>query len=261
MPVGDLIHVTLHAFVLDYEEKTMERVATRGISLLILSLGIQGCGNNIFKGTEQGDPAEDATIALEQDKPSQAIQDLESALADDPDNAKYLSILAAAYAQRAGVDPIIFARKMAELSMDSSTASGRLALFTILPVPTEEVLSDIDKAISILGELGTERFLPGDSLKLGLYQSASFLLRTKVLDKNLDGTISPAEAMEMSSASAATILNQLTRAAGTLTNQATTDTTASQAATALQQYQTEIDAQPGATQDEKLRNFLATYGG
>lgn len=231
------------------------------ILVFALSLVVNACGSNLYRTTDPGDPAEDATIALEQDKPSSAIQILESALADDPENAKYLSILAAAYAQRAGIDPIIFARKMADLDTSTSSSAGRLAAFAILPNPTEDVLRDIDKAISIMSELGLDRFLPGDSLKLGLYQSASFLLHTKALDKNGDGTISPGEAMEMSTGSATTILSQLSRASSTLGNQGESNPAATQAAAALEKFKSEIDAQPGDSQDEKLRNFLASSNG
>lgn len=220
-----------------------------------------GCGTNAFKSTDKGDPAEDAVIALENDDPDAAIERLESALGSEPGNSKYLSLLAAAYAQRAGVEPIQFAREMAESGGGTSSASGLVAAFTILPEATASVLSDIDKAVEILGELGGDNFLPGDTFKLGLYQAASFILHTKALDTNRDGTISATEALDLSDTSAAGLLNQIAAAQAMLEAQGVTDPAAAKAAESIKAYQDQIDAQSGANQEEKLRNFLSAKGG
>lgn len=216
-----------------------------------------GCGTNAFKSTDKGDPAEDAVIALENDDPSAAIAGLESALESEPDNLQYLSLLSTAYAQRAGVEPIQFARDMAERGGDTGSASGLVAAFTILPEATSDVLADIDKALELLGDLGTDNFLPGDTFKLALFQAASFILHIKSLDRNRDGTIGVDEALDLSDTSAAGLLAQITAAQAALAAQGATDPAAAKAAESIQKYQDDIDAQPGANQEEKLRNFLS----
>lgn len=220
-----------------------------------------GCGTNAFKTTDEGDPAEDAVIALENDDPDAAIERLESALESEPGNSTYLSLLAAAYAQRAGVEPIQFTRAMSESGGDTSSASGLVAAFAILPEATASVLSDIDRAVEILGELGSDNFLPGDTFKLGLYQVASFVLRVKALDSNRDGTISASEALDLSDTSAAGLLNQISAAQAMLAAQGATDPAAAKAAEQIKAYQDQIDTQPGDNEEEKLRNFLSAKGG
>jgi HJR/Mrr/RecB family endonuclease len=122
-------------------------------------------------------------------------------------------------------------------------------------------LSDIDKAVEILAELGSDNFLPGDTFKLGLYQAASFILHTKALDTNRDGTISASEAIDLSDTSAAGLLNQIAAAQAMLEAQGVSDPAAAKAAESIKAYQDQIDAQPGANQEEKLRNFLSAKGG
>jgi hypothetical protein len=240
----------------------MRAPLTRLILTQSLAAGLWlGCGTNAFQATDKGDPAEDAVIALEKDDPDTAIERLESALSREPDNAKYLSLLAAAYAQRAGVEPIQFGREMSESGAGTSSASGLVAAFNILPEATAGVLSDIDKAIEILAELGSDNFLPGDTFKLGLYQAASFILHTKALDTNRDGTISASEAIDLSDTSAAGLLNQIAAAQAMLEAQGVSDPAAAKAAESIKAYQDQIDAQAGANQEEKLRNFLSAKGG
>src|SRR3954464_5299836 len=116
-----------------------------------------GCGNNLLKSSEKKDPAEDAAIALERGDEDKAISILEDALADDPENWNYVSVLAAAYAQRAGIEPLSFAQGMSTQSGASSgsgSSSGNaqsqgdlIALFGIMPTATEQGLSDIDYAV------------------------------------------------------------------------------------------------------------------
>ena len=223
-------------------------------TFILALLYVSGCGANVFKDSDAGDPAEDAVIALENDKPDKAISILETALAEQPDQPTYLSLLSAAYAQRAGVEPIRFARDMAALGGSSGSL---LAAFAILPKATVNVLSDIDKSVTILADLGADRFLPGDALKLGLYQSASFLLHSKALDQNQDGVISADEAVDLSDNSANGLLIQIAAAQVTLAAQAASDPSAAKASESLEDFQSDIDNQPGDTQEEKLRNYLS----
>lgn len=228
------------------------------ISYAIWAVLTSGCGSNVFASSDPGDPAEDALIAMENDNPDRAISILEYALATDAGSALYLSLLSAAYAQRAGIEPIQFARDMATIGGSTSTSSGLLAAFSILPPATINALNDIDHAVTILTDLGAERFLSGDPLKLGVYQSAAFLLHSKALDRNLDGVISPEEAANLNDTSASGLLQQMKAAQATLASQANSNPSAGKAATALENFESNIDAQTGATQEERLRNYLAS---
>lgn len=227
---------------------------------LLLGAGPFGCGSNAFKAAEPGDPAEDAAIALEKDQADDAIEVLEKGLKDDPSNARYLSMLSSAYAQRAGVEPIRFAQKMSDSEGEGDSGGGGLdlvALYPLLPAPTTKVLSDIDRAVEILAvDMQVEQYQTGDTFKLGLFQTASFTLHTKKLDKNGDGKISLDEAGTLTAESAAALLAQILAAQGQLAGDAN-DPKSQAAAKALEKFQGQIDAAPGDTQEEKLRNVIA----
>jgi hypothetical protein len=51
-----------------------------------LACALSSCGTNVFVSQEKEDPAEDATIALEQDDPDKAIKILNDALSSDDSN-------------------------------------------------------------------------------------------------------------------------------------------------------------------------------
>lgn len=242
---------------------------TRHLGLLLTlacALGVSACGSNIFATGEAKDPAEDATIALDDDNPTKAIDILESALADDPENGRYLSILSTAYAQRAGVDLLSFARSLAPSGDDDddsgegggdSSSAGITQLWGVMPEATDDVLSDIDRAVLILTtEIPADQHQPGDTFKLGLYQMASISLHTKALDTDGDGALSPEEILDLSSASAASLLLQLASAGATLAT-GEGDTSQAAAAERVASYQAAIEASPGDTQEDKLRNYLA----
>ena len=222
---------------------------------------ITGCGDNLLKSAEKKDPAEDAVLELENDNPDKAISILESALQDDPENPKLLSILSYAFAARAGVEPLKLISKMT--SSGTSTESGAqsdselLLLFDVVPDATAENIADIDRAVSILvSEIAPDDRLPGDTLKLALFQTASLVMHMKAIDLDGDGVIEVEELASFSNASAGALLNQLAAAQALLASDSG-DATAQAAAQALGTYQAEIDAMPGATTEEKLKNFLA----
>jgi hypothetical protein len=239
------------------------RIALAPLSLVAALAS--GCGVNVLASGEAKDPAEDAAIALENDDPDKAIDLLESALDDDPDSPKLLSLLSAAYAQRAGIEPLQFAQRMiakqvGDSSDDSSEAApastgGFTGMFDLMPEPTPGVLEDIDRAVEILAvDLPHDAWLAGDPFKYALYQTASIILHTKALDTNGDGVLSAAEVLGLSDGGATAILAQLASASGTLS---AGEGTEAKAAASIAKYQTQIDAMPGDTQEEKLRNYLA----
>ncbi len=231
---------------------------------LLLSMTLAACGQNMLKTGESKDPAEDATIALDRGDAGEAISILEKALEDDAGNPKLLSILALAYAYRAGISPLEFATKLAESNASTSPSltlaesTSFSAMFAVLPDATAAVLEDIDRAVEILtAEIGVDDRQPGDVFKIAIFQSASMLLHTKALDKNGDGTLSIDEIVDLSSSSATGILSQLSSAKAVLAQSSADDQSAAQALAALDKYSSAIAAEEGATDEDKLRNFLA----
>ena len=246
----------------------LPRIAALSVILLLNA----GCGQSIFKSTRKIDPAAEAAVALEKQNPDEAISILNSALSHSPGNPKYLSILATAYAQRAGVDPLHLALSIstkansgASLALSSGSSSQFTAMFSLLPEATAQAITDIDLAISILNEqiASTDR-QPGDLFKTAIYMTASLVFHVKKLDSLGKGTLSPSDLASLSDADADAILNNLTSAitmlssSGIISGSSDTTTATAQAASALSQYSTQINAAPGTTNAEKLRNYLAT---
>jgi hypothetical protein len=235
------------------------------------------CGVNVLTTGEKKDPAEDATLALEKSEESEAIDILEAALADDPENPQLLSILALAYAQRAGVEPLAFAQRMAanegtseeggaetgtSTGQESNDSAGLIALFDIMPEATEDNLEDIDRAVEILvSEIAPADRTSGDLFKLAIYQTAALVLHLKALDTDGDGTLSIEEITDLSNASALAIVQQLAMASASLATDTEAAATTQAAAAALEGFQADIDAMPGETDDERLRYYLAVKSG
>lgn len=221
---------------------------------------LMACGANPYKSYEKKDPAEDATVALENNDANKAISILTSALEGDPTNTTYKSILALAYAQHAGIDPLTLAQKMGGSSSSQSTAAasgnGLTSLFSVMPDATDANISDVDTAIALLISIPAPR-ITADTLKLAMFQIASMTLRSKQLDTDGDGVLSASELLQMSISSATAILSQLAAAAGVYSGTTSTSTTDQAAAAQITKIQTAIQAESGTTDQEKLQSYLA----
>lgn len=221
---------------------------------------LTSCGANPYKSYEKKDPAEDATVALENNDADKAISILTDALEGDPTNTTYKSILALAYAQHAGIDPLTLAQKMGGSSSSQSTAAasgnGLTSLFSIMPEATDANISDVDTAVTLLLSIPSPR-ITADTLKLAMFQIASMTLRSKQLDTDGDGVLSTEELLQMSVSSATAILSQLASAAGAYSGAGTSTTTDQAAAAQITKIQTAIQAESGASDQEKLKSYLA----
>jgi hypothetical protein len=227
---------------------------TLSISLL------NACGPNAFEAMEKKDPAEKATVALENGDAQKAIDILSDALADDPTNQQYISILSMAYAQRAGLDPLTLAQNMATSQSTglASSSNGITSLFSIMPTATDAHIADVDQAVTLLISIPSADRKSYDTLKLAMFQTAAMTLRTKALDKNGDGELTADELLSMSTSSATSLLNQLASAAVAFSGATLpTGTTDAQAAAQITAIQSAISSQPGASDEEKLKNYLA----
>lgn len=223
---------------------------------------LAGCGGNPFESYESKDPAEDATVALEEGNPDKAISILTSALRGDPQNNVYISILALAYAERAGVDPLSLAQNMASGSGSSSSTSGNgvTSLFSIMPAATDANIADVDQAVTLMLSIPNEARTTADTLKLAMFQTAALTLRSKKYDINGDGVVSASELLSMSSSDALTILSQLDGAASAFTGGTSTSTVDQAASTQVTAIKTKISTCPGANSEEQLKNYLSKTG-
>ena len=224
-----------------------------------LSLAIVGCGANPLKSYEKSEPSEDATVALEQGDPDKAIVILNKALASEPENWVYVSILGLAYAERAGIDALTLAQKMASTSTSSST-NGVTSLFAIMPTATDSHIADVDQAVALMISIPSASRTTADILKIAMFQTSAMTLRTKKYDTNGDGEISAAELLAMSTGDATTMLSQLAAAALAFSSGSSTSTTDVAAAAQITSISTKITACPGTSQETKLKNYLSKTG-
>lgn len=236
----------------------------RTISFTILAwmcLSPLSCGPNPLASLERDDPAEDATIALEDGNPDKAINILTKALENDSDNWVYVSILGLAYAERAGINALTLAQAMASNSENGVSATNEVtALFNILPDATDQNISDVDQAVALMITIPAASRTTADILKIAMFQTASLTLRTKKYDLNGDGVVSTSELLAMSSADAVTILTQLASAASAFASGSSTSSTDQAAASQIQAIQSAINSCSGADSEEKLKNYLSNSG-
>lgn len=230
------------------------------IGFIGLALLFFACGQNAFESSEPSDPAEDATIALENDDPDGAIEILETELENDPGNPQLLSILSLAYAQRAGVEPLEFAQNFSKNAGNTESNSQFTILFAIMPDPTASNISDIDQAVSILNSIPLEDRLPGDAFKLAMFNTAAVVLRTKAFDADLDGDLTAEELANLSDEDAAALLAQINLAGEQLGQSADGSESNQKAQEAFDNFTSELNSADGSTEGEKLKNFLEADG-
>jgi len=243
--------------VFDWEIFAMKKTIT-----VIVLLGLMfGCGPNPLATLERDDPAEDATIALEEGDPNKAINILTKALEEDSTNWIYVSILALAYAERAGINALTLAQNMASNSENGTSSSNEVtALFSILPDASDNNISDVDQAVALMITIPSDSRTTADVLKIVMFQTASLTLRTKKYDLNGDGVVSTAELLTMSSGDAVTILSQLSSAAIAFASGGSSSSTDQAAASQITAIQTAIDSCSGVDQEAKLKNYLSNTG-
>lgn len=222
---------------------------------LILTMSLSACGSNIFAPVADPDPADEATAALDERKSDEAITILEKALQKEPENWLYVSLLASAKAQKAGVDTTDIALEMAK----GGEASGNplTALFTILPTATNDVLALLGEATELLASIPADQLEDGDTFKISMFNTAFTALQAKYFDTDGSGTFTIEELQNLDEAAAINILNSLLNAENAATIYQSSGGTGD-ATSNVSQIRAQIDAQPGETQADKLRSFLGT---
>lgn len=222
-----------------------------------------GCGRSIYRSFEKDDPAEEATIALEENNPDKAIKILEEALEEEPTNYKLTSLLSMATAQKYEIDLITIAIGMAENegsnNQSSSSSNDIVRLFSAVPEPNSTNLAGLARAITLLESIPQSQKTKADNFKLIILHTTNFTMTTKRYDADRNGALSTVELLEMSDNDAVAILGSLLGAEGALAKGAETTGDSSRASTAnISTIRTAINTQEGTTDAEKLRNYLGS---
>ncbi|MFW7377592.1 MAG: tetratricopeptide repeat protein [Oligoflexus sp.] len=224
---------------------------------LTISLAVFSCGSNVFEGIDPAEPAEEATVALEEQKPDKAIQILENALRADPENPTLLSLLASAKAQLAGVDTIDLALSMiSSESSAESEANDIEKLFAVMPAATLENIQLLSESVEIMNTIPAVDQLNSDRFKLSMFFTSLMTLRTKFYDADGDGQLGPEELLELDDEAAVAILEDLFAAETSLANNQN-DGENGGVADKVSAIRSKIDTEEGASDAERLRNFLS----
>ena len=227
---------------------------------IAITVAMSGCGSNIYAPLQSQDPADEAARYLEHGKPQKAIDLLEKALADDEGNATYISMLALSYAQRAGVAPIDFVENMGNVeSGGGSGGNGITALFGVTPAATTSAIEDVDYAITLMGQLPADALSDAEKLKLSIFQTASTVLKIKILDTDGDGTVSTSEMLNLTDATAESIVLGLINASSLLSGGGASASSGGDAAASLISGMVSgINGQSGSTSRDKLAGYLSS---
>lgn len=232
------------------------------LHIMIWCLIVSGCGNNSLKQFEKEDAAEDAAIELENEDPDKAIEILDEAIADDPENWKLISMLSAAYAQKAEVDLLDLALNMAITSTDDTDSAStedqtELAqLWEYLPPATDANLTNADTAVNLLRSIPQAERTQADHFKLALLSTASLSLRLKSFDLNGDGQLSAAELARIGLEDASAVLSGIAGAAEAIGYAGEQGENADVAAETIASIAAEIEDTPGDTDQEKIQNYF-----
>jgi hypothetical protein len=224
----------------------------------VLPLLLVACGANIFEAAEPDDPSTEAVLALEKGRPNEAIRIAEEGLSDDPDDYKLWSILASAYAQKAGVSPLDFALQLAT-EQSSQSGGGITSTFGALPDATAVNVEAMTRAVACLEAIPADARHEADTFKLSMFYTAKMGLLAKQFSDTVNGNFSAENLQNLTPEQAIEILDSLGGAAAAVAALDTSgDANSSKAASQISAIQAKIDEQPGADQTEKLRNYLAT---
>lgn len=247
--------------------KSQKKTLSLTSLVLVLGLTVNACKSNLFKAVDKADPADEATVYLDQGKSDEAISVLNSALQDDPDNYQLMSILASALAQKAGLDTLDIAIRLAsgedEESTDESSGGGNAltSLFVILPDVTESARDLMLECVTLLNDIPEASRTNSDVFKSTLFNAAFTAMQAKFFDGDGDGSFSVEELQDLDDESASAILESLLNAeTAAAYYQGEEGATDSSAAEAVAEIRSQIDAQEGASTAEKLRNFLGSNG-
>ena len=222
-------------------------------------LNLSSCSTeNQAEPYEEETTEEKAKKALEAKQFDAAIEHYEALLISDPERYDFVTLLASAYAGRAGIDLVSLLKNSLSKS-EGSDVLGQVAAF-VPSSPTESQMLDTDTAIVRLRAIpealrdpsAKEDYAVSANLQLVLYATAAAAMTLNQLAAKLStGDFDPDKLSAMSEAQVDAILNNLLTAA-----QAGASGSAQAAGQGAQAVLTQVANQPGETNKEKLINYL-----
>lgn len=221
------------------------------------------CGTNAFDEADKKEPGEKAAKYLEANKPQLAIDLLEPIVENDPGNFRLVALLAAAYAQKSGVETFSLIKNLIKKPDSTSTQTGGAigAMFSALPEASAANIAGLAKAIATMSGIPPSFRKSADNFLLSLYISASVSLQAKAFDKDGDGKVSLEELQTLTEADAENLINSISSAADLAKAVANPNGDGAQSTGASEKLQgvyDKIQTQTGTTNSEKLKNYLAT---
>lgn len=244
----------------------MPLITTRKTLLLAFSVFgggflMQSCGSNTFDQADKKSTGEKAAKFLEADKPQDAIDLIEPAVEKDPTQYRLIALLGAAYAQRSGVETFKLIKNVIKTSESADTTGGVLGkMMGALPAATTANIAGLNKAVTLISSIPMAARKNADNFLLSIYLSASVALQAKSFDKDGDGKVTLEELKNLSEADAVNLINTLSSAADLAKLVGAQGATGGESTAASAKVQSVFDAiqkQPGATNSDKLKSYLA----
>lgn len=224
---------------------------------LSCALWFSSCGQSLFASLDEKSPVDQIMGHLENDEPDKALAIIDKELEKSPDDEKLKSIKSAAIAQKYGVDTMSLALEVIKQQKEGAATGSTNAVTTllaVLPPVTDAAIGGVDQAVAILDGLNNPTH--SDNFKLTMLNMALLTMRLKQIDGDGTGTFTAEEIQNLTPDQAAAILNSLGGAINAANVAAQAGVSTEVAAKAIKEVQDQIQAEPGADQDAKLRSFL-----
>lgn len=232
--------------------RQLASTALLALIALCVTAGTVACGSgNVFAKAVKRSDAEKAQAALESGDLDSAISTLEAYLKNHPDDAAAQSMLANAYLKKSGVDLLKIGTSISGGSQNQSswnTISGAL------PAGTEENIANVQAAVQALSNIPAELRTDEQNFQLAIAQTTLAVTVAKKVAGDSGGQLTTEKIDQMSDSDALTIYNALKGSADASNSMSTPDSGLSQVGSIANG----IDSQSGATEAERLRNYLKT---
>ena len=210
---------------------------------------VMACGSdNLFEPLAKKDDKDKGKNALQDGNYDAAILSLEDHLAKNPDDVEARAMLANAYMGKAGIDQIKLAAKIAAAGGDDWSS-----IVSAMPEGNEDNVESLSKAVDTLSAIPAGERTPEQSYQLAMAQASLAVTITKKTAGD-GNSVSDAKVATMSDADAGLAYATLAGSKQTVNGDATL--AANAGAQKLASLSGRIDAEPGATNAEKMRSFL-----
>jgi tetratricopeptide (TPR) repeat protein len=222
------------------------------LSVLCMTGGIAACGNgNIFSNAVKRSDSDKAKAALESGDLDTAISTLESYLKNNPNDAAARSMLANAYLKKSGVDLLKIGTSISGGSQNQSSWS---TISGALPAGTDENIANVQAAVQALSNIPADQRTDEQNYQLAIAQTTLAVTVAKKAAGDTGGQLTTEKIDQMSDSDALTIYNALKGSADATNSMSNPDSGLSQVGSIT----SGIDNQSGATEAERLRNYLKT---